>query len=84
MICIPTFTYVQAILLSRITPNPIFPDALCLDYACYDCPAHSGTIDYNACQFIIPYASSYDTSSHHVRADMRAQFPPEQYPELYI
>ena len=80
----PTFTYEQAILLSRITLNPIFPDALCLDYACSGCPAYSGIIDDDECQFIIPYNSSYDTDSHHVRADMLAQVPPEQYPELYI
>ena len=84
MIYMPTFTYDQAVLLSRIKPNASYSDALCLDYACSGCPAYSGTIDYDACQFIIPYASSYDTSSHRVRADMRAQFPPEQYPELYI
>lgn len=84
MICIPTFTFDQAVLLSRIKPNASYPDELCVGYDCRDCPAFSGTLDCDACQFIIPYASSYDTSSHRVRADMRAQFPPERYPELYI
>ena len=80
----PTFTYDQAALLSYIIPNRTFPDELCLDYNCASCPAYSGTLDYNACQFIIPYSGNYEANSHHVRADMRAQFPSEQYPELYI
>ena len=84
MICIPTFTYDQAVLLLCIKPDASYPDELCFGYIRHDCPAFSGTADYDACQFIIPYASSYDTSSHHVRADMRAQFPPERYPELYV
>ena len=80
----PTFTYDQAALLSYIRPSRIFPDALCLDYECASCPAYNGTQDYNECQFIIPYEADYTIGSHLVRADMRAQFPPEQYPELYV
>ena len=80
----PTFTYDQAVLLSCITPNQSCPEELCIDYACASCPAHNGTQNYKECQFITPYEAGYTVGSHRVRADMRAQFPPEQYPELYI
>ena len=80
----PTFTYDQAVLLSRIIPNASSPDVLCLDYSCVSCPAYNGAQDYNLCQFIIPYEAGYTIGSHRVRSDMRTQFPPEQYPELYI
>ena len=80
----PTFTYDQAVLLSRIVPNRTLPDALCLDYICSDCPAYNGTLDHRKCQFIAPYAGDYEAASRHARLDMRAQFPPEQYPELYV
>ena len=79
----PTFTYDQAVLLSRITPKDSSDD-LCLDYICNNCPAYNGTVDFRKCQFITPYAGGYETASGLVRSDMRAQFPPEQYPELYI
>ena len=75
---IPTFTYEQAILLSRIIPNQSCPDELCLYYTCTSCPAYNGAQGYNACQFIIPYEAGYDVSSHRVRSDMLTQFPPEQ------
>ena len=80
----PTFTYDQAVLLSRIIPNASCPDELCLGYKCASCPAYNGTQDYNECQFIIPYEADYTIGSHRVRSDMRTQFPPEQYPELYV
>ena len=80
----PTFTYDQAVLLSRIITNRSCPDALCLDYACASCPAYIGTQDYNECQFVINYEGKYEEGSRVVREHMRAQFPPEQYPELYI
>lgn len=80
----PTFTYNQAVLLSRITPNAYCPDDLCIGYSCASCTAYNGTQDYNLCQFIIPYEAGYDIGSNRVRSDMRTQFPSEQYPELYV
>lgn len=80
----PTFTYDQAILLSRIMPNPLCPDRLCVDYRYANCPAYNGSVSCDECQFIIPYKADYIIGANQVRADMRAQFPPEQYPELYI
>ena len=82
---IPTFTYEQAVLLSRLKPKQE-PDELCIDYGCSSCPAFPNSIvtDFNTCPFIIPYNKGYSTASRRVRSDMKAQFPPEQYPELYI
>lgn len=80
----PTFTYDQAMLLSRIKPNPLCPNILCISYSCTYCPAYNGNADYNKCQFITPYEADYAIGAKQVRADMRTQFPPEQYPELYI
>ena len=80
----PTFTYDQAVLLSRIKPNTSCPNELCVDYGCTDCPASNGNADCEKCQFIIPYKANYAIGANHVRSDMCAQFPPEQYPELYI
>ena len=79
----PTFTYDQAVLLSHIAPKD-YPDNLCVDYTCASCPAHNGTLDYRKCQFVAPYAGDYEAASRHARLDMCTQFPPEQYPELYV
>ena len=79
----PTFTYDQAMLLSYITPKD-YPDNLCVDYTCTSCPAYNGTLGYMECQFIALYAGDYEAASRHARLDMRAQFPTEQYPELYV
>ena len=79
----PTFTYDQAVLLSRIAPKD-YSDNLCAYYTCASCPAHNGTLDYRKCQFVAPYAGDYEAASRHARLDMRTQFPPEQYPELYV
>ena len=81
---IPTFTYEQAVLLSRIKPKDDSNVHLCLDYECTACPAYTGTKDCNQCQFVVPYISGYNTATGLVRSDMKAQFSPEQYPELYI
>ena len=81
---IPTFTYEQAVLLSRIKPKDGNDIHLCLLYECATCPAYIGTKDHNKCQFITPYQCGYATATGLVRSDMKAQFPPEQYPELYI
>ena len=80
----PAFTYDQAILLSHIKFDTLCPNSLCVGHRCPDCPAYNGTTDCNKCQFIIPYKADYGISAELVRADMRTQFPPEQYPELYI
>lgn len=79
----PTFTYDQAVLLSHIAPKD-YPDNLCVDYTCTSCPAYNGTLDYRKCQFVAPYAGNYEAASRYARLDMRTQFPPEQYPELYV
>ena len=79
----PTFTYDQAVLLSHIASKD-YPDNLCVDYTCTNCPAYNGTLDYRKCQFVAPYAGNYEAASRHARLDMRTQFPPEQYPELYV
>ena len=80
----PTFTYDQAVLLSRIKPKDDSDIYLCFDLECVTCPAYTGTKDFNQCQFIAPYSCGYVTATGLVRSDMKAQFPPEQYPELYI
>lgn len=80
----PTFTYEQAVLLSRIKPKDDNDIHLCLDHKCPTCPAYTGAKDHNQCQFITPYTYVYTTAERLVRSDMKAQFPPEQYPELYI
>ena len=82
---IPKFTYEQAVLLSRIKPEKEY-DKLCIHYDCSNCPAfpNSTVTDFNNCPFIIPYNANYGTASRLVRSDMKAQFPPEQYPELYM
>lgn len=81
---IPTFTYEQAVLLSRIKPKDDNDIHLCLDYECATCPAYIGTKSCDQCQFVVPYIGGYATATKSVRSDMKAQFPPEQYPELYI
>ena len=73
----PTFTYDQAMLLSRIKPSPLCPNSLCVDYICHNCPAYNGNVTCNECQFIIPYSVNYAIGAEQVRADMRTQFPPE-------
>ena len=80
----PIFTYEQAVLLSRIPPPIDIPHMLCNDYYCGYCPISSSLTDLLNCQFSLAYSGGYNEASIFTRRDMRAQFPPEQYPELYV
>ena len=83
----PIFTYEQAVLLSRIPSSPILLHTLCLFYdICTKCPVRAIdlTVNPNTCIFSLLYPGGYDQASVFTRRDMRLQFPPEQYPELYI
>ena len=82
----PTFTYEQAVLLQRITPSQLLPDELCTHYSCWTCPVHQlqAIEDTDACPFLQAYQNKYDEALACTRRDMRLQFPPEQYPELYV
>lgn len=81
----PILTYEQAVLLSRLKPIQK-PNELCVDYICSNCPAFPNSIitDFTSCPFVIPYSDNYANASRRVRFDIKTQFPPEQYPELYI
>ena len=83
----PMFTYEQAVLLSRIPTSSLLPGTLCLFYyPCAECPVSTvrPAVDANDCIFTLLYPGGYDEASTSTRSDMRLQFPPEQYPELYI
>ena len=82
----PTFTYEQAVLLSHIPLSKGMPQELCVDYTCNDCPINisNSYIDMTTCPFSLAYLGGYSEASTFTRRDMRAQFPPEAYPELYI
>ena len=82
----PTFTYEQAVLLSRTPLSKYLPQKLCTDYACSDCPINTSNrdIDVTTCPFSLAYLGGYSEASTFTRRDMALQFPPETYPELYI
>ena len=83
----PTFTYEQAVLLSRIPISSFLPDTLCLIYdSCAECPVSTirPAVNTNNCIFTLLYPGGYDKASIFTRRDMRLQFPPKQYPELYV
>ena len=82
----PTFTYEQAVLLQRIAPSELLPDELCTHYSCLNCPTHQSQAvkDVDNCTFSLAYSGKYGEAYLFTRRDMRLQFPPEQYPELYI
>ena len=79
-----TFTYEHAVLLQRLVPSENFPDELCSDYTCCDCPVGAKENNCDLCPFSLAYLGGYSEASIFTRRDMRAQFPPEAYPELYI
>lgn len=82
----PTFTYEQAVLVQRIMPSKLLPEELCTLYSCWTCPIRQpqAVNSPDNCPFSQAYSGGFKEALVCTRRDMRAQFPPEQYPELYI